>query len=155
MLGRQFPYVCAVPRWLAAREARRRAMRVMLSFVTVPVLIGLSSCAAHRIATLGDPALSDATQAHRVAIAGYTMSDGHYHPFDGYVFQTADSLIFVRPPTRPRFTAAGSPEMVLRLPRQQVQSITLERFSVSRTVLFSASMFTLLALAALSGGVTP
>ena len=85
----------------------RRAMGVMLPFVTVSLLIGLPSCAAHRAAILGDPALESATQVHRVGVAGYTTSDGHYHRFDGHMIQTPDSLVFLRSATPTRFAAAG------------------------------------------------
>ena len=69
--------------------------------------------------------------------------------------RTADSLVFMRPAIPMRLTAAGAPETVITLPRQNVQSVTLEKLSITRTALFFASMAALLAIAAMAGqGVT-
>jgi hypothetical protein len=126
---------------------------VMRAVVTVPFLAGLLSCAAHRVAAPGDAKLEAATEAHRIRVAGYTMKDGSYHRFDGYVTHTADSLVFVQPAGSGRLAAAASPQRV-SLSQDQVQSVKLEQgVSPARSVLFVMSLLAFLALGwAIVGG---
>jgi hypothetical protein len=155
MFAKRLFYVCAQLRPHAPQSPHRGAnilSVVMRAVVTVPFLAGLLSCAAHRVAAPGDAKLEAATETHRIRVAGYTMKDGSYHRFDGYVTHTADSLVFVQPAGSGRL-AAATPQRV-SLSQDQVQSVKLvQGVSLTRSVLFGLSLLAFLALGwAIVGG---
>jgi len=136
---------------LVAGQSRAREREILNIFtralVTVPVLAGQLSCAAHRTAATGDAKLvKDAEHAPGVRVAGYTMNDGSYHPFNGYLVHASDSLVFVRPADSERFRAADPPQRVA-LMRDQIASVRLqEGISIPRSVLFGLSLVAFFAL---------
>jgi len=138
------------PRCLASRPMRRRAAHILDLFMhttsIITVVAGLVSCAAYRAVAPGDPKLAGDPAEHRVRVAGYTASDGSDHRFDGYVIETADSLVFVRSSSRTGLTGTGWPQRV-SLPRDQVRSVrVLHGVSPTRSVLFGLSLIGVLVL---------
>lgn len=115
-----------------------RARRSFITVAAVVLAAGLSSCGAHRVVVPTDARLTDgSTPARRSSVAGYTTTDGRYHPFVGYVVVRGDSVVMTRPATPPVMWSnrAGSPESVIVLPRNEVRSLKLPGgVSVARTV---------------------
>ena len=131
----------------------RKARGLFITAAVVMLAAGLSSCGAYRRVVPTDARLTDSsTHAKRSNVAGYTTTDGRYHPFVAYVAVRGDSVILTRPATPPVMWSSrgGSPESVIVLPRDEVGSLKLPHgVSVLRTVGLVLGIVTFLVAAAM------
>jgi hypothetical protein len=120
------------------------------------LLVSLTSCAAHRVVSIGDRSLDTTSGlAHRARVAGYTTSDGRYHRFDGYLRLAGDSVVLVQPSIRSRTLEADSRERTVVLARDQVLSVKVaEGVDIPKSVLLGTILATFFAfvLSGVTGG---
>lgn len=144
-------------RWLRSPVRRPRASllrdSVLRTGATLALAAALTSCGSYRMVAPADPTLAQKTaRADRVFVSGYTTTDAQYHEFHGYLTVRGDSLILTRPSTPKSGVIAGSPELVVALPRDEVYSLKLsDGISIPRTVLLGLSLLVASLYAYLSG----
>ena len=115
---------------------------------TLALAAALSSCGAYRMTAPADPTLAKKTaRTGRVAVFGYTTTDGQYHKFRGYLAVRGDSLIMTpRKKTSPRGDTIVGSDSVLTFSRDEVRSVKLHSgLSLARTALITVSVVAVLA----------